>query len=97
MESLSSISERNAADEKFFYRDGNVHDLDTHRDNMMIIGDDDMSSTGGNNFMQKEQRDNEDRYGNIGKWELEKKENEINEIESLDFSVKREEFPDQQY
>lgn len=64
---------------------------------MMIIGDDDMSSTGGNNFMQQQQQDNEDRYGNIGKWELEKKENEINEIESLDFSVKREEFPDQQY
>lgn len=50
-ESLSSISERNAADEQFFYRDGTAHDSETHRDNMMIIGDD-MSSNGGNNFMQ---------------------------------------------
>ncbi len=59
---------------------------------MMIVGDD-MSSTGGNNFRQQEQH--EDLYGNIGKWELEKKENEINENESLDFSNQRDEFPGQ--
>lgn len=52
IESLSSISERNAADEQFFYRDGTANDSETHRDNMMIIGDD-MSSNGGNNFRQQ--------------------------------------------
>ena len=51
LETLSSISERNAADEQFFYRDGAVNDSETHRDNMMIIGDD-MSSNGGNNFLK---------------------------------------------
>jgi hypothetical protein len=52
IESLSSISERNVVDEQFFYRDGTANDSETHRDNMMIIGDD-MSSNGGNNFRQQ--------------------------------------------
>ena len=52
LESLSQISERNATDGQFFYRDGTARDSEENRDNMMIIGDD-MSSNGGNNFRQQ--------------------------------------------
>jgi hypothetical protein len=33
-----------------------------------------------------------DNNSNIDKWEEQNKENEINELETLEFSVKREEF-----
>ena len=68
----------------------------------MNNGDDDQNylSSGGNFHMPQQQHEdhyNEDNDDIIGKWELEKKENDINEIESLDFTVKREDFPDHQY
>jgi hypothetical protein len=45
-----------------------------------------------NEQQQEEGGFQDDNSDNIGKWEEQNKENEINELESLDFSVKREEF-----